>query len=108
MAEQLQADLDRNTAATTAASTAIANEIQQLKTAVGQLSTNQAPTQAQLDQLNASSSRLEAATAQLVADDPAPAPQPQPGPQPAPVPQPAAPAQGTTLPPSAQPAPPSA
>lgn len=64
-----QGQLDRNTAATTAAATAIQNEIAQLKAAIDALSTSQAPTQAQLDQLDASSTRLEQATASLVADD---------------------------------------
>jgi hypothetical protein len=64
-----QSQLDRNTAATAAASTAIQNEIQQLKTAIDALSTSQAPTQAQIDQLSAASQALEQATASLVADD---------------------------------------
>jgi peptidoglycan hydrolase CwlO-like protein len=67
---ELQAALDRNTAATTAAGQAITAEITQLQDAIGQLSTSQPPTQAQIDQLNASSTALEAATASLVADDP--------------------------------------
>ncbi len=70
---ELQAALDANTAATTAASAAITTEIAQLQAAIGALSTAQPPTQAQIDQLNASSTALETATAALVADDPAPA-----------------------------------
>lgn len=69
--QELQTALDRNTAATNAAGAAISTEVDQLKAAIAALSTNQPPTQAQLDQLSASSDALEAATATLVADDPA-------------------------------------
>ena len=68
--QELQSALDRNTAATTAAGAAISTEIEQLKAAIAALSTAEPPTQAQLDQLSASSDALEAATAALTADDP--------------------------------------
>ena len=71
---ELQAALDANTAATAAAAAAISAEIGQLRQALSQLSAEWAPTQATLDQINASTSSLEAATAALVADDPAAAP----------------------------------
>ncbi len=74
--EELQAALDKNTADMAAASAAIGAEIDQLKAAVAALSTAGPPTQAQIDQLNASSAALEAATASLVADDPAAPPAP--------------------------------
>lgn len=66
---ELQAALEQNTAATTAAVAAISAEIVQLAAAIAALTPGDPVTQAQLDQLNASSSALEAATAALVADD---------------------------------------
>jgi prefoldin subunit 5 len=74
--EELQAALDKNTADTAAAGAAIAAELAQLAAAIAALSTGAPPTQAQIDQLNASSAALEAATASLVADDPAAPPAP--------------------------------
>lgn len=69
MTDQLQSDLDANTAAVAAAQTAITAEIAQLQAAIAALSTNAAPTQAQLDQLTASTTALQSATASLTADD---------------------------------------
>jgi len=69
-----QGDLDRNTASVNAAVTAMQNEVQQLKDALAQLSTSKPPTQAQLDQLNSSTSKLDQATAILISDDPKPTP----------------------------------
>lgn len=69
---ELQAALDANTAATAAVGTAISTEITQLASAIAALSTTDAPTQAQIDQLNASATALQAATVTLGADDPAP------------------------------------
>lgn len=74
-AEELQASLDRNTADTNAAAAAIGTEIDQLKAAIAALTPGDPVSQAQLDQLNASSDKLEAATASLAGDDTvAPAP----------------------------------
>lgn len=75
---ELQAALDKNTAAVTAVGTAITNEIAQLKAAIDALSTAQPPTQAQLDQLKASTTSLEAAVVSLKADDPTTPPGPTP------------------------------
>lgn len=68
--QELQAALDRNTKATADAATAIQTEIKQLKDAIEALSTATPPTQAQLDQLNAASDKLDQATSALGADDP--------------------------------------
>lgn len=70
--QELQLALDANTAATNAAVAGITTEIGQLKDAIAALSTAQPPSQAQLDQLKASTGKLEAATAALHADDPTP------------------------------------
>jgi hypothetical protein len=67
--DDFQSSLDANTAATDAAASAITAEIRQLRDALAQLSTSQPPTQAQLDQLNASTSKLQAATDDLRSDD---------------------------------------
>lgn len=67
---ELQSALDANTAATEAASAAITTEIAQLQAAIDALSTATPPSQAQLDQLNAATAKLTAATAALAADDP--------------------------------------
>ena len=75
--EELQAALDRNSAATAATGNAITAELDQLQAAIAALSVNIPPTQEQLDQLNASSDALEAATESLLADD-APAEEPVP------------------------------
>lgn len=69
--QELQAALDRNTKATADAAIAIQTEIKQLKDAIDALSTATPPTQAQLDQLNAASDKLDQATSALGADDPA-------------------------------------
>ncbi len=71
--EELQAALDANTAATTAAGAAIASEITDLAAAIAALVPGDPVTQAQLDQLNAATASLTAATAALAADDVAPA-----------------------------------
>jgi hypothetical protein len=78
--DSFQGAIDRNTAATAAETAAGATERAQLAdisakltAALAQLSTSQAPTQAQLDQINAASQALEDATAADAADDPAPA-----------------------------------
>ena len=71
--EELQAALDANTAATTAAQTAINSEITDLAAAVAALQPGQAVTQAQLDQLNTSTANLQAAVTALGADDTNPA-----------------------------------
>lgn len=68
---ELQTALDRQTAATAAVGTAIAAEITQLATAIAALVPGAPVTQAQIDQLSASSDALEAATVSLTADDPA-------------------------------------
>lgn len=68
---ELQAVIDANTVATDAAGIAITAEIAQLAAAVAALSTTAPPTQAQLDQLTASTTKLTEATAALLADDPA-------------------------------------
>lgn len=67
---ELQTALDANTAATDAAATAINTEIAQLQDAINALSTATPPTQAQIDQLNASTAKLTAATTALGVDDP--------------------------------------
>jgi chromosome segregation ATPase len=82
---ELQAALDRNTAATTAYGVATAaslsaqsDEIVQLQAAIAALTPGEPVTQEQIDQLNASSTAIEtgnaaltAGTAALTADDPA-------------------------------------
>lgn len=68
-AEELQTSLDANTAATAAAATAIQSEINDLAAAIAALTPGDPVTQAQIDQLNASTSSLQAATAALTADD---------------------------------------
>jgi chromosome segregation ATPase len=67
--DAFQSALDRQSAATASAVAGITREIQQLKDAVDALSTSKAPTQAQLNQLNASASALEQAASALSADD---------------------------------------
>lgn len=69
---ELQTALDANQAATDAAVTAIQTEIAQLQDAINALSTATPPTQEQIDQLNAGTAKLTAATAALSADDPTP------------------------------------
>ncbi len=66
---ELQTALDANTAATAAAGAAISSEITDLAAAIAALSAGQPVTQAQIDQLTASTSALTAATASLTADD---------------------------------------
>ncbi len=69
--QELQTALDANTAATAAAAAAIDTEIAQLAAAIAALMPGDPVTQAQLDQLSASTAKLSAATAALAADDPA-------------------------------------
>lgn len=66
---ELQAALDRNTASVESLKTSVEHEIEQLRAALEQLSTQQPPTQAQLDQLSDATDALDAATAALGADD---------------------------------------
>lgn len=73
---ELQIALDKNTADTKAAGAAITTELAQLAAAIAALKPGAAVSQAQIDQLTASSTALEAATASLVADDPAAPPTP--------------------------------
>lgn len=72
--DAFQSALDRQSAATASAVAGITREIQQLKDAVEALSTSNAPTQAQLDQINASAAALEQAASSLSADDTAETP----------------------------------
>jgi hypothetical protein len=67
--QELQTALDANTAATQAAGEAITAEIAQLKAAIEAIPVGEPVTQAQLDQLNASTTALSDATAALVGDD---------------------------------------
>ena len=71
--QELQTALDANTAATAAAGAAITAEIAQLQAAIDALVPGEAVTQAQLDQLAASTTALTDATAALTADDAPPA-----------------------------------
>jgi len=70
MTDQLQSDLDRNTAAVSANTAASTVEMQQLKDAIAAIVPGTPVTQAQLDQLNAASAALEASTTALASDDP--------------------------------------
>lgn len=69
--EELQAALDANTASVAVLATAITTEIAQLAAAIAALTPGDPVTQAQIDQLNASTAALQTATASLTADDPA-------------------------------------
>jgi multidrug resistance efflux pump len=71
--QELQTALDANTAATAQAQAAIASEITDLAAAIAALVPGEAVTQAQLDQLNASTASLQAAVSALGADDTNPA-----------------------------------
>jgi chromosome segregation ATPase len=67
--QELQTALDSNTAATEAAATAIQSEITDLAAAIAALTPGEAVTQAQLDQLTASTTKLTDAVSALGADD---------------------------------------
>jgi phage-related tail protein len=65
--DDFSAALSRAEGATTTALSGIARQIQQL---ADELATDRAPTQAQIDRLNAVAASLEDASVRLAADDP--------------------------------------